>query len=134
MPDRKIYKLLLLDDDRLLLNMYEKKFSAYGHEVAAFLNSEEALTKLREGYNPDIVILDVVMPPPDGVEVLKIIREEKLAENATVILLTNQGSSQDIERARVYGIDGYIVKAALIPSEVAIEVLKIAESKQNNRK
>ncbi len=130
MPDKKNYKILLLDDDRLLLNMYEKKFSAYGHEVLATLSSSEALSKLREGYNPDILILDVVMPHPDGVEVLKIIREEKLADSATVVMLTNQGASQDIEKAKQYGIDGYIIKAALIPSEVAIEVLKIAESKK----
>lgn len=130
MPDKKNYKILLLDDDRLLLNMYEKKFSTYGHEVFATLSSSEALSKLREGYNPDILILDVVMPHPDGVEVLKIIREEKLADSATVVMLTNQGASQDIERAKQYGIDGYIIKAALIPSEVAIEVLKIAESKK----
>ncbi|WKZ26440.1 MAG: response regulator [Candidatus Paceibacterota bacterium] len=130
MPDKKNYKILLLDDDRLLLNMYEKKFSAYGHEVLATLSSAEALSKLREGYNPDILILDVVMPHPDGVEVLKIIREEKLADSATVVMLTNQGASQDIEKAKQYGIDGYIIKAALIPSEVAIEVLKIAESKK----
>ncbi len=129
MPDKKTYKILLLDDDRLLLNMYEKKFQAYGHEVASFLSSEEALTKMREGYNPDVVLIDVVMPPPDGIEVLRIIREEKLAENASIIMLTNQGASQDIEMARSYGIDGYIVKAALIPSEVAVEVLKIAESR-----
>lgn len=130
MPEKTKYKIIMVDDDRFLLNMYETKFQKYGHEVSAVTSTTEALDKLREGFNPDIVILDIIMPPPDGLETLEIIRKENLAPNAVFVMLTNQGDSKEIERAKKLNIDGYIVKAALIPSEVALEVIKIAEERK----
>jgi len=127
MTETKKYKILMVDDDRFLLNMYETKFKNSGHEITSITSSEEALRKLREGLNPDVVVLDVIMPNPDGLETLSIIRKEKLASQAAVIMLTNQGESGEIERAQKLGMDGYIVKAALIPSEVVAEVIRIAE-------
>src|SRR3989338_2286241 len=127
MTETKKYKILMVDDDRFLLNMYETKFKNSGHEITSITSSEEALRKLREGLNPDVVVLDVVIPSPDGLETLSIIRKEKLASQAAIIMLTNQGESTEIERAQNLGMDGYIVKAALIPSEVVAEVIRIAE-------
>ena len=127
MTETKKYKILMVDDDKFLLNMYETKFKNSGHEITSITSSEEALRKLREGLNPDVVVLDVVIPSPDGLETLSIIRKEKLASQAAIIMLTNQGESTEIERAQKLGMDGYIVKAALIPSEVVSEVIRIAE-------
>ena len=127
MTETKKYKILMVDDDRFLLNMYETKFKNSGHEITSITSSEEALRKLREGLNPDVIVLDVVIPSPDGLETLSIIRKEKLASQAAIIMLTNQGESTEIERAQKLGMDGYIVKAALIPSEVVAEVIRIAE-------
>ena len=127
MSETKKYKILMVDDDKFLLNMYETKFKNSGHEITSITSSEEALRKLREGLNPDVVVLDVVIPSPDGLETLSIIRKEKLASQAAIIMLTNQGESTEIERAQKLGMDGYIVKAALIPSEVVSEVIRIAE-------
>ena len=127
MTETKKYKILMVDDDRFLLNMYETKFKNSGHEITSITSSEEALRKLREGLNPDVVVLDVIMPNPDGLETLSIIRKEKWGSQAAVIMLTNQGESGEIERAQKLGMDGYIVKAALIPSEVVAEVIRIAE-------
>ena len=79
MTETKKYKILMVDDDRFLLNMYETKFKNSGHEITSITNSEEALRKLREGLNPDVIVLDVVIPSPDGLETLSIIRKEKLA-------------------------------------------------------
>ena len=127
MPETKKYKILMVDDDRFLLNMYETKFKNFGHEVISLTSGEEALSKLREGLNPDAIVLDVIMPHPDGLETLNTIRKEKLALESAVIMLTNQGESSEIERAGKLGMNGYIVKAALIPSEVVAEVIRIAE-------
>jgi CheY-like chemotaxis protein len=63
----------------------------------------------------------------DGLELLENIRKDKIAPNAIIVMLTNQGGSEEIEKARSLKVDGYLVKAALIPSEVVEEVLKIAE-------
>ena len=75
----------------------------------------------------DIIILDMVMPEMDGVELLSKIRKENLAKDAAVIILSNQGQSSEIDRAKGYGIAGYIVKATTIPSEVLKEVIRMAK-------
>jgi len=121
----------MVDDDKFLLSMYESKFKRYGHEVLSINSGSGAIDKIKEGFIPDIIILDIIMPPPDGLQTLEIIRKENLAPDAVVIMLTNQGDSKEIEKAKSLNIDGYIVKAALIPSEVALEVIKIAESKKS---
>lgn len=122
----KKYTVLLVDDDKFLLDMYRKKFQQRGAEVDVAIGSEEALTKLRDGAKPDILILDIIMPTIDGLELLALIRQEKLAPNATVIMLTNESDRTKIEKAKTLGIKGYIVKATSIPSEVVDEALKIA--------
>ena len=69
------------------------------------------------------------MPGMDGMELILNIRDEKLAENSVIIMLTNQGTSEDLTKAVKIKVDGYIVKATTIPSEVLIEVEKIYVSK-----
>ncbi|HYC34612.1 MAG TPA: response regulator [Candidatus Paceibacterota bacterium] len=125
--EKKKYKIVIVDDDKFLLSMYSMKFSKEGMEVTAIGDPKEALDKFREGLSPDILILDVVMPGMDGIELLQKIREEKLAQSAVVVVLTNQGQQSDIDRAKVFNIQGYIVKATTIPSEVLREVLSIAK-------
>jgi DNA-binding response OmpR family regulator len=123
----KHYRLYLVDDDRFLLDMYAVKFKAASHEVKAFSSGEEVLAALREGSAPDAVLLDIVMPGVDGFEVLEAMQKEKLAQGAKVIVLSNQGQDSDIEKAKKFGADGYIIKASAIPSEVYAETLRIIE-------
>lgn len=124
----KHYRLYLVDDDRFLLDMYAVKFKAANHEVTAFSNGEEVLRALREQPAPDALLLDIVMPGLDGFEVLEAIRKENLAATSKIIVLSNQGQESDIERAKTLHVDGYIIKASAIPSEVYAETLRIIES------
>ena len=126
--DKKLLDILFVDDDKFLLDMYAVKFSKNGFEVHTKENSEEALKMLRDGAKPDIILLDVVMPGMDGIELLSNIRKEKLAKDAVIIMLTNQGLSDDVARAKELNVDGYIIKATTIPSEVLLEVQKIYSS------
>lgn len=122
--DKKL-TVLLVDDDNFLLDMYSVKFAKSGLEVTAVCGSEPALKKIREGFEPDIIILDIVMPTIDGLDMLAAIRKEGLAKKSTIIMLTNQSQSSDIERAKNLGVDGYIIKATTIPSEVLDKVMDI---------
>ncbi|HEY4509204.1 MAG TPA: response regulator [Candidatus Paceibacterota bacterium] len=124
--DKKL-KILIVDDDRFLLDMYSLKFKKYGLEVDAMGSSLSALDKLRTGSVYDILILDIIMPSIDGLEFLKRVREEKLVPSAIVIMLTNQ--ADDFEKAKNLDIDGYIIKATTIPSEVVDQVLAVYKSK-----
>ena len=121
----KKYTVLLVDDDRFLLDMYSIKFTKSGHTTRVAGSSYDALKMLREGFVPDVVVLDIIMPGMDGLELLGTIRKEKLIPNTSVIMLTNQSQSSEIDRATKLGVAGYIVKASTIPSEVVHEVVEI---------
>lgn len=123
-------KVLIVDDDKFLLNMYSMKFSKNNYEVNSASSGTNALDKIKGGYAPDIILLDIVMPGLDGFGVLETLKEDSLAPNSLIIMLTNQGQLSDIEKAKNFGIDGYIIKATTIPSEVVEEVTKIYNSKK----
>ena len=125
----KKYKILIVDDDKFLLDMYSVKFNQQGFDVEVAIGGEDALAKLRDRLNPDVILLDLVMPDVDGFDFFEIINREKLCENPIVIILTNQGQESDIKRAKELGAAGYIVKASALPSEVLEQVMKIIEEK-----
>lgn len=125
MSDVKKYKAVIVDDDRFLLSMYSLKFSKEGLQVNTIADPMEALEKIRGGLAPDILMLDIVMPNLDGLELLRKIRDEKLLLGTVVIILSNQGQQSDIDKAKELGVQGYIVKATSIPSEVCREVIRI---------
>jgi two-component system sensor histidine kinase ChiS len=127
-------KVLIVDDDKFLLNMYSIKFSKSNFEVNSALSGEEAIKKVQEGYSPDIILLDIIMPGMDGFEVLDNLKKANLAQKAVVIMLTNQGQLSDIEKAKSFGISGYIIKATTIPSEVVEEVKRIYDLHKNSAK
>ena len=118
-------KVLIVDDDKFLLNMYSIKFSKNNFEVNSATSGEEALNKIKDGYVPDIILLDIVMPGMDGFEILDTLKKNSIVPNALIIMLTNQGQLADIEKAKSFGIGGYIIKATTIPSEVVEEVERI---------
>ena len=130
MKENKDLKILLIDDDRFLLDMYFLKFKKSNLEIDTASNSTNALEKLRSGNPYDVILLDIIMPGMDGLELLKIIRQEKLLPKAVIIMLTNQ--ADDFEKAKIFNIDGYIIKATTIPSEVVDQVFSIYKEKQKN--
>lgn len=125
-------KILFVDDDKFLLEMYALKFSKNNFEVNTAQGSEAALKVIRGGFVPDILLIDVVMPGMDGIEFLSTLRKEALIKDTVVIMLTNQGLPDDIAKAKKLNADGYIIKATTIPSEVYAEVLKIYNNIKNN--
>lgn len=127
-----IKTILFVDDDKFLLDMYALKFSKNNFKVSTATSPEEALKILRAGLNPDILLLDVVMPGLDGVDLLTIIRKENLAKGSLVIMLTNQGLPDDIAKAKKLNVDSYIIKSTTVPSEVLAEVIKNYEDHQKN--
>lgn len=132
--EKKNVKVFIVDDDKFLLGMYSLKFANNGYDVDTTVGSPAALEKLRSGAKPDVLLLDIVMPYMDGLELLKTIRDENLAQEAVVIMLTNQSQSSDIEKAKELNVDGYIIKAETIPSEVLNQVEKIYTAKKGGAK
>jgi len=123
MEQRK--KILIIDDDNFLIDMYSLKFSKSNFSVTSALGPEIALEKLREGLVPDIILLDIVMPVMDGFELMEKMKEEGLASSAIRVILSNRGQPSDIARGEALGAAGYIVKASSTPSEVIEKVNEI---------
>lgn len=121
------HRIYLVDDDRFLLDMYAIKFKNAGHEVSAFQNGDEVLAALKKDKAPDAILLDVVMPGMTGFEILAKIRQDNLAQGTKIIILSNQGQDNDLDKAKELGAAGYIIKASAIPSEVYAETIKIIE-------
>jgi len=118
-------KILIVDDDKFLLGMYSAKFTKNGFDAKVASNGNDALTILKEGYKPDILLLDLIMPSMDGFSLYETIKKGNLAPGVLSIMLTNQGLASDINKAKELGMHGYIVKATTIPSEVVDEVINI---------
>lgn len=131
MSDKNIKKekILLVDDDEFLIDMYSVKFKNAGYEIDTALNGKVALKKMEED-NYDVLLLDLLMPGVDGFEILENIKERNLKGNMNIIVLSNQSKVQDVEKAKFGDIDGYIVKASAVPSEVLDKVENIIKEKK----
>ncbi len=123
--NNKNRSILIIDDDSFLLDMYALRFTQANFIVEIAMSSNEVIDKLKGGLNPDIMLIDVVMPTVDGFELLERVNSEKLALNTTKVYLSNLGQEQDIERGKSLGAEDYIVKAKNTPSEVVTRVLDI---------
>lgn len=118
-------KILIIDDDSFLLDMYALKFNQSNFSVTTALGPEPALEKLHQGFVPDVVLLDIVMPVMDGFELMEKLKAENLAQQSIYIILSNRGQASDIARGESLGAAGYIVKASSTPSEVIEKVNSI---------
>jgi len=127
-------KILIVDDDTFLLDMYATKFGQAGYVVTTAKSVEVALVTLREGEVYKIILLDIIMPRLTGIDLLRAIRAEKLSSDPVCIVLSNQGEKADIEIAQEIGVDGYLIKANLIPSEVVAYVKEFVEQKGSRKK
>jgi CheY-like chemotaxis protein len=123
-------KVVLLDDDKFLVDMYSMKFTQSGYEVTACLSAEDAIAAIKKGFDPDAILFDLVMPGQDGFSFLQTLEREHLAEHAVKVALTNQSEHGEREKVMQMGADRYIVKASMIPSEVVSAVAEeIAKKK-----
>ena len=122
-------KILIVDDDSFLLDMYALKFSQNNFEVHTADSALQAVEKFKGGLVPDVVLLDVIMPEMDGFELLEKINQDKLVPNAIKIILSNKSNQSDIDRGNSLGVSGYIVKANSTPVEVINQVVEILSKK-----
>jgi len=133
MDDGKI-KILIVDDDVFLLDMYSLKFKEAGFLVEVAQNGEDALKKIRDEKDaqsaPKVILLDIVMPKMDGFETLRAIKKDKLAEGSILVALTNLGQKEDVEKGLKLGADDYIVKAHFTPTEVLNKVKELLAKKK----
>ena len=116
-------KILLVEDEEMLANMYEVKFKNEGFDLIKALDGAQGL-EMAKSTQPNFILLDIIMPKIDGFSVLKSLKEEESTKDIPVMMLTNLGQDEDIERGRQMGAVGYLVKANITPAEV-VEAVKV---------
>lgn len=118
-------KILIIDDDTFLLDMYAFKFSQNNFEVYTAMNGVQGLEKLQGGLKPDIILTDIIMPEMDGFQMLEKINESNISPSSVKIVLSNKSEQADIDKGIKLNVSGYIVKANSTPAEVITQVMDI---------
>jgi len=124
--------LLIVEDDMFLADIYLTKFREAGFQVELAQDGKDGLRRAQE-LQPDVILLDIVMPNMDGFEVLQKLRGD-MAVKTCIILLTNLGQKEDQERGMQLGADAYLIKAHYTPTEVVVKVQEVLAKKNESRR
>ena len=119
-------KILVIEDDKFLRELIVQKLLKEGYEVAEAVEGEGGIKKVTEE-NPDIILLDIILPGMDGFEVLKKIKEDKKVQHIPVIILSNLGQQDDIDKGIKLGAKDYLIKAEFTPGEIVEKVKNVLE-------
>jgi DNA-binding response OmpR family regulator len=121
-------KILLVEDDPFLIDIYQKKLRDSGFKVEVAKDGERALEILKEK-NFDLMLLDIVLPKIDGWKILEELgemkKEKKDLEKMKIIIWSNLGEKEDIKKGLSLGATSYLIKANFTPSEVVREIEKL---------
>jgi len=117
-------KVLVVEDDVFLSGIYQKKFEMEGFKVIPALDGEKGLTEAKKK-KPAIILLDILLPKLDGFAVLTKLKADPETKDIPVILLTNLGQKDDVEKGLQAGAVDYLIKAHFKPSEVVDKVRKV---------
>jgi DNA-binding response OmpR family regulator len=115
--EEKKRTVLLAEDDIFVSDIYNLKLQKEGFEVILVPDGREAVKRL-ETETPDLIMLDIMMPYMDGMDVLEAIKKEDRLKNIPVLMLTNLSEKENIEKAMKMGANDYLIKAHFTPSEV----------------
>lgn len=110
-------KILVVEDDKFLANAFRVKLTKAQFEVKLVYDGDEALKSLLT-FTPDLILLDLVLPKKDGFNVLEYIRKTPQYKDIPVIIATNLGQKEDVEKAKTLGANDYIVKSDLSMKEL----------------
>jgi DNA-binding response OmpR family regulator len=116
-------KILLVEDDDALANVYVTRLQAEGFDIKRVPNGEDALAAALQ-YRPDLIVLDVMMPKVSGFDVLDIIRNTPEIGNVKIVMLTALSQDSDKQRAQQLGVDDYLVKSQVVIADVVERIKK----------
>lgn len=119
--------ILLIEDDPLLLDIYTTKFKEAGFEVQAADSGEKALLLLGK-VSPSVIVMDIVLPHVDGWELLEAAKKQKNLKSSKIVVLSNLGQKEEIEKGISMGADRYLIKAHFTPTQVVREVNNLLAS------
>lgn len=117
-------KILIVEDDKFLRELIVRKLSNEGYEAIEAVDGEQGIQKIKET-KPDLVLLDLILPGIDGFEVLAQKKEDPFVAAIPVIVLSNLGQKEDVDRGLGLGATDYLIKAHFTPGEIIEKVRNI---------
>jgi len=114
-------RLFIIEDEAVVARMYEKIFNYAGFTVEIAGDGEDGLAKVKTT-NPDLILLDIMMPKMDGLKVLDLLKKDEFTKNVPVVILTNLGNDAVVTEAFRLGATGYIFKSGMSNDRIVEEV------------
>ena len=129
MPADTKRKVLLVDDEKFLLDIYSIKFHKRDFDVFAASSADDGIAALQNGYEPDAILFDITMPYKNGYEFLEELARLRLAKHALKIALTNESQPGEMYRTKELGATAHIIKAEYTPNEVVDIVTSLLDKR-----
>ena len=123
MSDKK-NKILLVEDEQMMVDMYKMRFESEGYEVLVTERGSEVI-QIAKKEKPDIILLDVILPETDGFSILQTIKADSTIKDIPVLLLTNLGQESDKTKGEEMGAADYFVKSQHTPVQVIQKVKEL---------
>lgn len=127
MTDNSQTHILIVEDDLFIRELYERQLSLAGYTVSSAADGPEGLEKMNQKV-PNLLLLDIMLPKMNGLDVLKAIKAQDTTKEVPVILLTNLGQDSVIKEGFNLGADGYLIKSAYTPDQIIDEVKKFLDA------
>jgi CheY-like chemotaxis protein len=114
-------KILIIEDEELMLNLLEKKLKAVGYDIATAVNGQDGLDLLKS-QSFDLVLSDIIMPKLGGLELMEKMSQDPALNNIPIIVISNSGQPVEIDQAKRFGAKDWLVKTEFDPQEVITKV------------
>ena len=118
--------ILIVEDDKFLRDLIAQKLTKEGYDILTAIDGEEGIKKIKEG-KPDLILLDLILPGIDGFEVLSRMKGDENLAKIPVIILSNLGQREEVERGLKLGVNDYMIKAHFTPREIIDKIKTILE-------
>jgi CheY-like chemotaxis protein len=118
-------KILMIDDDPNITDLYSMKFLADGYEVEVTQDTKEGEAKITSGYVPDLITLDIIMPGDNGIQLLEKLVKNPVLVNTKIVIFSNLDQRADIDEETSKKIAGYYLKVDMIPSDMSKKIAEI---------
>jgi len=117
-------KILIVEDEEIMLNLLEKKLRDHRYEVSSARDGQAGLRLLKEQDNPDLILMDLIMPKMDGFSVMKEIQKDEELKKIPLIVISNSGQSVELNRIKELGAIDWLVKTEFNPQELLEKIRK----------
>lgn len=117
-------KILIVEDEEIMINLLEKKLRDHGYEVSSARDGQAGLRLLKEQDSPDLILMDLIMPKMDGYSVMEEIQKDEKLAKIPLIVISNSGQPVELDKIRELGAIDWLVKTEFNPQELLEKIKK----------